>query len=515
MVSLAAPSLVAAGPQARVVAERSSGVRLLAVTADVVDACRVAQRGVRVAMLCPTRLPRPARTQGFDRSPRPLGATGFRGGVEIGYGVEGDTSGEPLSFNDPRGFLHVEISLAVQPLPGGVVPARLGGRRGLLAVGRPGSFQGPYFANHTRFFFRRGGVRYVVSLHTFGEPETRRLLGRIVQALVPVRSLAAPSAPADAVATVRGARAGVAAGGVLWVAASGSFSSPTLGASSLVRVDLQAKESTPVAGIGDRTLSSAYDGGMLWVTHTRNSRDGLFVAPTLSRLDVSTGQTVSHRLGDRRDTVTAVAVGGGSVWVGIDRLGRTPRPALVRVDPVTLQPVSRTALAVSPGGLTVVGTELWVLPRTETAIVRISAKSGRITGRLHVGRAPSGIVYEAGSVWVTDQREGVVRRLDPVSGAIRSTTSLGGPAVNLTAGPAGIWAPIPGRGEVVLVDAVSAAITRRIDVGGDPTLAIETDGALQVADNSDGWLRRIELSPPTPTIAASRVIRLLQVRRLG
>ena len=108
------------------------------------------------------------------------------------------------------------------------------------------------------------------------------------------------------------------------------------------------------------------------------------------------------------------------------------------------------------------------------------------------------MVYAAGSVWITDEREGVVRRLDPLTGAVRSTTNIGGAAFNLSVDSTGMWASIPGHGEIALLDISSGDVIKRIDVGGDPTVAIEAGGALEVASNSDGWFRRIELAIPAP-----------------
>ena len=77
------------------------------------------------------------------------------------------------------------------PIPSGLVPVRLGGKRGQALYARGcglhGS-QGLYWANHTWFFWRQHGTQYAVSLHYFG-PGTTALLARLIRELRPAGTI--------------------------------------------------------------------------------------------------------------------------------------------------------------------------------------------------------------------------------------------------------------------------------------------------------------------------------------
>jgi DNA-binding beta-propeller fold protein YncE len=91
---------------------------------------------------------------------------------------------------------------------------------------------------------------------------------------------------------------------------------------------------------------------------------------------------------------TAVAVGGGAVWISaVDG-------SLIRVDRdlrrvVTRIPVCRYALAVAYGGGAV-----WVACGDAT-VVRVDPKTDRPGAPIHVGALPRGIAAAGGLVWVT------------------------------------------------------------------------------------------------------------------
>jgi hypothetical protein len=170
----------------------------------VVRLCGRLQAGVNFPFLCPTRLPR--ATRGWrvgDRPPqlravvlgnprRPSLPTPY--GLDVGYSAPVEPESGPnwtrlLWHNRPCCFLHFTLFVPRGTLRPAFKPARLGGKRGAIRLatgyGLRGS-RGYYWANHTWFTWRAGGVRWVASLHYFG-PGTTRLLGRIVAALEPVR----------------------------------------------------------------------------------------------------------------------------------------------------------------------------------------------------------------------------------------------------------------------------------------------------------------------------------------
>lgn len=176
----------------------SAPVVLYAPPAVIVKGCLAAQARAPIALLCPTLLPRPRLPQirggsirkqpwhFYPQSGLPRGIIG----VDLGYGAPWESgSGRGwrghLWRNRPCCFLHFIIQTQ-QPGEGfsapGERPATIGGIHGELA---PANGAGGYFGNHVRFFFRRNGVHWLASLHSFG-PGTQALLSRIVRGLRPL-----------------------------------------------------------------------------------------------------------------------------------------------------------------------------------------------------------------------------------------------------------------------------------------------------------------------------------------
>jgi DNA-binding beta-propeller fold protein YncE len=88
---------------------------------------------------------------------------------------------------------------------------------------------------------------------------------------------------------------------------------------------------------------STFDGTHVWVTSGHDAADPCHEddAWAVSRVDLATGEVVHLDVGGRP---LDVAVGLGSVWVATDK----PHPALVRLDPKTLDVVGRLPLPLVP-----------------------------------------------------------------------------------------------------------------------------------------------------------------------
>jgi DNA-binding SARP family transcriptional activator len=145
-----------------------------------------------------------------------------------------------------------------------------------------------------------------------------------------------------------------------------------------------------------------------------------------------------------------VAVAGGSVWL------TTPDPALLRVDPLGMQVLTRIPLSGAP---------FFVDPRF---------RAPGVTPRVAVG---------AGSLWLTNRRGlrsaagGLVLRLDPETGAVVARIAVPGAPYDIAAGDAGVWIVSSGAAAADRLDAVSPAVSK-IDtatnrVGASVKLEIE------------------------------------------
>ena len=170
--------------------------------------CRAIQAQAAFAVLCPQRVPLPTVAPPRGRLPplRALRASDLLdrarvSGVNFVYSAPWEPDSGPgwqqhAWRNRPCCFLHFEVFRRPDRsayIPAGARPARLGGKRGLLAeasgYGLGHGAAALYAGNHDRFLFRLHGVPYVASLHYFGRKPTLDLLARLLRQLRPARDL--------------------------------------------------------------------------------------------------------------------------------------------------------------------------------------------------------------------------------------------------------------------------------------------------------------------------------------
>ncbi len=471
-----------------------SGTPLLPITEQIAVACRNQQAKVHYPVLCPSALPRASRDPLLAAwPPMPLGVSRDLDALAFGYGVE---AGDRLALNRPAHFLHFVVGRATQGVPRNARPARLGGRRGLLAPAEPGgSYLGsPYFANHLRFLWREHGIRYVATLHTFARPGTRRLLGRLVAGLRPADEIQAQ--PPGQMIGARAARvpAGPASvalsGDSAWVASRGDIQNGLFG--GLVRIDGEQISARPVRGLGPKRLRVAAGGGAIWATHARPLRGGAIGAPRVARIEPASGRIEAQiRLPSAEGIVGGIAVGAGGVWVSTGSGARRPRRASVwRIDPGRNRVEARIPVSADPVSLAAADDAVWVAGAHTGVVSKIDARTNRVSARVRVGRRPFGVAIGHGAVWVTDVVDGTVSRLDPSAAKVTARIPVGRAPYGIAADARGVWVALLGEGRVLRIDPATNAVERSIPVGGDP-LALASDGRrLWVTINSDGVVLR-------------------------
>jgi len=455
----------------------------------VVAACRRAQSRASYPILCPAHLPRASRYH-HPGPPFALGAHSFGATVDMGYGTD---AVKPLSLNHPDEFLHFVIGPARQGLPGNARPARLGGRRGLLARASSSSPRGRYFGNHVRFFWREDGIRRVATLHTFGERATEQLLGRILRSLRPARMLVQyrPGGPAAVrVPVPAGPSEIVSVPPSVYVKSRGTLQNSL--ANRLTRIDARSLATEAVRGIGDVMASVAAGESAIWAVSTRHGRDpDRFAPPELVRIDPSTAQIGARvRLG-RNDVASRVAAGAGSVWVALTRYSSGDQGWVARIDPQRLRVTARIRVGTLPTTMSVEGSSVWVVNGDDT-VSRINTETNRVDVTVRLDRMPAALAFGAGSVWVTQPANGTVARVDAASTKVVATIPVGGAAYGIAADARGVWVALPGEGALARIDPNRGAVAQRIRVGGDP-LALASDGHfIWVTMNSDGQVLRVE-----------------------
>jgi YVTN family beta-propeller protein len=141
-----------------------------------------------------------------------------------------------------------------------------------------------------------------------------------------------------------------------------------------------------------------------------------------------------------------VAFGAGAVWIG-DLL-----QVVVRISPRTATPTGEPVRTLYPSTLAVGYGSVWEAGVTDLlgrhpAVVRIDPQTLQVTQTIPLGksRQPEGTLGLAtgeGAVWLTDYDRGTLLRIDPTKGAIVSTIRIGGHPSGVAVGAGRIWVSV-------------------------------------------------------------------------
>jgi hypothetical protein len=485
-------------------AESATAIYLAPTPASVIAQCRRVQTLARFRMLCPRVLPRPVL--GLPGEPPPpldsgLVRTNSRRppvGIDISYGApwEPDSGGgwrQHLWRNRPCCFLHFVIQLKLGWPVRGARPAVLGGRRGQLLPASSSSYAGPYFGNHVRFFFRERGIKYVATLHNFGNASTTALLGRLIAELRPVSALRAPPAvrrPMTAKAGITGPRAIAAAPGALWILArerSINPAAPWLGArAALIKADPRTGVSEARTAIVGTARGLAATADAAWVAFARQVSPSESVGVVL-RVSSATDRVVATvRTGTWPSALVANPHG---VWVA-NAAPFFKRGSLVHIDPVTNRVDGRPIpLGPAPSGLAVGAGSVWVADATEGTVRRIDVARRRTVATIRVGREPYALVFARGSLWVTNSDDSTVTRIDASSNKLVKIR-VGRNPYGITAGLGSLWVASLGSGTVLRIGSSGRMIAKR-RVCPDPVTVAATSGSVWVACNDGARAIRV------------------------
>ncbi len=174
-----------------------------------------------------------------------------------------------------------------------------------------------------------------------------------------------------------------------------------------------------------------------------------------------------------------MAAGDGQVWI-VDDHGR-----LVRIDPHSGRRLSKTPV---PAGwitaLAVGGGAVWLTDHDAGTVWRFDTATG-IARTFDVGQGVDSVAFGAGAAWAANSLHGTVTRLD--AGGVTATIDVGGTPRALAAGAGRVWVAIsdlagasPAAGGLragARVTALSAPPCGPVITGhdGDPDLLIATD----------------------------------------
>jgi YVTN family beta-propeller protein len=483
-----------------------AGVKLYPLPVEVAAACRRFQGDAEVGLLCPTWLPRPSRWLADTATPPgPIDIQPIRGtersvtGISLSYSAE---TGDP-SQDRPDRFLHFDLQTWSErsELPLGVRRTRLGGEDGLLAPATSRGYVGePFFANHERFFWRRGTTGYAATLHNFG-PGTRAVLGAIVASLRPADDLQTKpdslSAGVSSIPVPVNGPVAVAVGDeAVWVAGAGTLSRgakiPAVAQwAAIARLDPDSGEATlgPIEIAHDLGPSALAISDSVWVAHDAVRRE-----QALQQLNPDDGRFTESIVAGPR--LTALAIDNADLWA-VD-LGGWPGDrdyrggSVERIESDTGRIVATIAVGRAPAGIAIGDGAVWVTNNLDDTVSRIDPGSNQVVETIKVGRGPTGVAAGYDGVWVVNHDGDTLSRIDPEAHRVVETIAVGDAPRSVAAGEGGVWVSNSLDDTVSRLDPETARITETIRVPSGPAGIATGAGAIWVASTLDRAIARID-----------------------
>ena len=255
-----------------------------------------------------------------------------------------------------------------------------------------------------------------------------------------------------------------------------------------------------VAGLGGIWVGDARDGTVTRIdprTHQVVKRIGI-AAPAIDlatglgsvwaatgsfgqvvRIDPSAGGVVDRiSLGTPGNpivpTVSAVGIGGGSVWAGaFDGLARID-PASHKLSKIDLGNAAALEIAIGDDAL-------WAALGTERA-VGVDLSSGRQIAQFYAGVSAPVITRNRTAVWLAAIYGGQLWKVDPVTGLsiLPGAVHAGGSADGIALGAGAVWLASWSDDSLVKVDQVSGRVLATIPLPGAPMDVAFRDGVVWV-----------------------------------
>jgi class 3 adenylate cyclase/DNA-binding beta-propeller fold protein YncE len=233
---------------------------------------------------------------------------------------------------------------------------------------------------------------------------------------------------------------------------------------TVTRIDPATRKTQPI-GIGAPAVDLAASEGSIWVA------TGGF--GTVVRIDSEVGAIAERiELGDPRDPLTpaasAVAAGGGNVWVGAF-------DGLVRIDPRSGEITDRVDLGQTPAlQVAVGGGAAWATTSASRA-KRVEARSAQVTAEFYAGTWIYPIAADRTAVWVGSDA-GQLWKIHPVTGATQLTAKAGPLIEGIALAKDAVWVASRDEGTLVRVDPATGDVEARIPVGGTVGEVVEAQG---------------------------------------
>ena len=188
----------------------------------------------------------------------------------------------------------------------------------------------------------------------------------------------------------------------------------------------------------------------------------------------------------------------GAAWVTTGAailVPSKPQDILVRIDPKgnkTIDPV--TGVNKPCAGAIVAFGSIWTPNCGSKAVVRVDAKTAKITATLAVGASdvPVGIAATPDSVWMLTDDKATLSLIDLDLNAIAGEICLPSDCNSLAFAEASLWVTCPAENRILRINPVTNLVEKHIEVSASPRALASGGGSVWVLCEKDGKIDRID-----------------------
>lgn len=152
-----------------------------------------------------------------------------------------------------------------------------------------------------------------------------------------------------------------------------------------------------------------------------------------------------------------------------------------------------TGLKAPCGGILNAFRSLWVPNCGDNTLVRLDARSGKLTATIGTGTgtAARALAANANSVWLLADDKTTLSRIDPEQNAIVSELRLPARCNSLQAADSALWITCPDEGRLLRVDPKTNLVAQRIEIA-EPVAQAFGEGSLWVLSRKEGKVIRLD-----------------------
>lgn len=175
-----------------------------------------------------------------------------------------------------------------------------------------------------------------------------------------------------------------------------------------------------------------------------------------------------------------------------------------RINATTARVVQTIDVGNGPTAIAAAGPSLWVANATDSTVVRIDTRTGKLaidprTGKLAlpigVTATPVALAADADGLWVASEFVAAVSHLDPVTGITEAVIPLAGRPSGLALDSDSVWVAAA-DGTVARIHRETNGVTATIDLGGQLDSIAMTNDSVWVGDRN-GYVHRLSRRDPS------------------